>query len=181
METLHLRQDSDRAISQLIEKEPHSEDTIRFQDCDPFGHLNNSKYIDYFINARENHLINAYNLNIYREQRRHGRNWVIAKTKITYIAPVYFQEVVKITTRLIKFSGNSVTMEGVMENQRSTEINAITWIEFRYYDLQKRAPCDHPQELLELFQTIVVSDITTSDFDKRTRELVVEQRRSRRQ
>ncbi len=30
---------------------------IRFPDCDPFNHLNNSKYIDYFINAREDQLI----------------------------------------------------------------------------------------------------------------------------
>ena len=28
----------------------------RFSDCDPFGHLNNARYIDYFINAREDHL-----------------------------------------------------------------------------------------------------------------------------
>ncbi len=181
METLHPKHDCDPIIHGLsLDKEPHSEDTIRFQDCDPFGHLNNSKYIDYFINARENHLISAYNLNIYQEQKRHGRNWVIAKTKITYIAPVYFQEIVTITTRLIKFSGNSVTMEGVMENQRSAEISAIIWIDFRYYDLQKRTPCDHHQELLELFQTIVVGDINSNDFDKRTRDLVVQHRRSHR-
>ncbi len=25
---------------------------IRFSDCDPFNHLNNARYIDYFINAQ---------------------------------------------------------------------------------------------------------------------------------
>ena len=25
---------------------------IRFQDCDPLQHLNNSKYFDYYFNAR---------------------------------------------------------------------------------------------------------------------------------
>ena len=26
---------------------------IRFQDCDPYSHLNNGRYLDYFMNARE--------------------------------------------------------------------------------------------------------------------------------
>ncbi len=33
-------------------KEPETQIVIRFQDCDPFGHLNNARYIDYFVNAR---------------------------------------------------------------------------------------------------------------------------------
>ena len=41
-------------------QEPESKVAIRFQDCDPFAHLNNAKYIEYFINAREDHLIQAY-------------------------------------------------------------------------------------------------------------------------
>ena len=34
---------------------------VRFQDCDPFNHLNNSSYIDYFFDAREDQLHNRYN------------------------------------------------------------------------------------------------------------------------
>ena len=30
--------------------------TVRFQDCDPFGHLNNARYIDYFLNARQDQI-----------------------------------------------------------------------------------------------------------------------------
>jgi len=39
---------------------------IRFQDCDPFNHLNNSKYIDYFINAREEQILKHYDLDIFK-------------------------------------------------------------------------------------------------------------------
>ncbi|WP_192348725.1 hypothetical protein [Algoriphagus sp. Y33] len=35
-----------------VEKIPESNSVIRFQDYDPFNHLNNARYIDYFINAR---------------------------------------------------------------------------------------------------------------------------------
>ncbi|MGB0837938.1 MAG: acyl-CoA thioesterase, partial [Flavobacteriaceae bacterium] len=43
----------------------HNVSRIRFQDCDPFNHLNNGKYIDYFVNAREDHLLEFYNLNLF--------------------------------------------------------------------------------------------------------------------
>ncbi|MEM8567925.1 MAG: thioesterase family protein, partial [Bacteroidota bacterium] len=39
--------------------------TIRFPDCDPFNHLNNARYIDYFINAREDHELQHFNFNAY--------------------------------------------------------------------------------------------------------------------
>ena len=37
---------------------------IRFQDCDPFNHLNNAAYLNYFMNAREDHLIENYGIDI---------------------------------------------------------------------------------------------------------------------
>ena len=39
-----------------MNKNPNLDYKIRFNDGDLFGHLNNSRYLDYFINAREDHL-----------------------------------------------------------------------------------------------------------------------------
>jgi acyl-CoA thioesterase FadM len=33
---------------------------VRFSDCDPIGHLNNVKYLDYMFNAREDHVETFY-------------------------------------------------------------------------------------------------------------------------
>ncbi|MDA8650906.1 thioesterase, partial [Flavobacteriaceae bacterium] len=38
---------------------------VRFQDCDPFNHLNNAAYLNYLVNAREDQLMEAYGINIY--------------------------------------------------------------------------------------------------------------------
>ena len=40
--------------------ETTSKAKIRFIDCDPIGHLNNSKYLDYMLNAREDHVEDYY-------------------------------------------------------------------------------------------------------------------------
>ena len=47
-----------------MNKTPHSLYTIRFTDCDLFGHLNNGRYIDYLLNAREDHLKTEYGLDL---------------------------------------------------------------------------------------------------------------------
>ena len=53
-----------------------SKTKVRFQDCDPFNHLNNAKYIDYLINAREDQLIEKFDLDIYKIAFTEGVGWV---------------------------------------------------------------------------------------------------------
>jgi acyl-CoA thioester hydrolase len=48
------------------EKILESQMLVRFSDCDPFNHLNNSRYIDYIINAREDQLLKYYEFDIYK-------------------------------------------------------------------------------------------------------------------
>lgn len=43
-----------------MEKEFSSTVKIRFADCDPIGHLNNVKYLEYMLNAREDHVEQNY-------------------------------------------------------------------------------------------------------------------------
>jgi acyl-CoA thioester hydrolase len=52
--------------------------TIRFSDCDPFGHLNNSKYLDYFINAREDHLKENYDIDL-KDWALRGLGFVVSR------------------------------------------------------------------------------------------------------
>ncbi|HRG10148.1 MAG TPA: acyl-CoA thioesterase, partial [Cyclobacteriaceae bacterium] len=49
---------------------------IRFHDCDPFNHLNNSRYLDYFMTARGDQLIEHYNLDIYKLAQQEFIGWV---------------------------------------------------------------------------------------------------------
>ena len=62
-------------ISKLWE----SKALIRFPDCDPFNHLNNARYIDYFINAREDHIIANLNFNIYHFAAKYGVSEAMSK------------------------------------------------------------------------------------------------------
>ena len=57
--------------------------TVRFQDCDPFGHLNNARYVDYFMNARTDQVLEAYNLQIMKAGQT--ESWVVNKSKPCFL------------------------------------------------------------------------------------------------
>ena len=154
-----------------VDKEPVSAVVIRFQDCDPFGHLNNARYIDYFINAREDHLREHYQLDIYARQKRTRTNWVVARTRIAYLAPVVFRERVAIQTRLIHFSDKALLMEGAMLDETRKTLKAVIWIGFRHVDLSRGRGARHPGDLMALFKRICLNGVNHGCFDDRVAEL----------
>lgn len=87
-----------------LPKELESQSLIRFPDCDPFNHLNNSRYIDYIINAREDQLMSYYDFDVYKLAKEQGLSWVVAQTQIAYLAPAELMEIVTIQTRLMGFT-----------------------------------------------------------------------------
>lgn len=158
-----------------VNKEPQTDTIIRFQDCDPFGHLNNARYLDYFINAREDHLADEYDLDIYERQKQSQTNWVIAKTKIAYISPAYFREKISVRTRLIAHTDHSLLMEGVMTKASSPpppNLKAVTWIKFRHFNLAQGKPAKHSEELMSLFDKITIRGLDTQGFDARVKDLL---------
>ncbi len=153
-----------------IVKEPDSTAVIRFQDCDPFGHLYNSRYIDYFINAREDHLAKYYGLDIYERQKTCKENWLISKHEIAYISPVVFREHVLIRTCLLAFTENSILMEGVMLDAEGKSLKSVLWTRFKYFSFAKRGTTQHPKNIMQLFEAISMGNgIDCSDFDLRAR------------
>ncbi|MBI5251058.1 MAG: acyl-CoA thioesterase [Desulfomonile tiedjei] len=153
-------------------KDPCSEVVIRFQDCDPFGHLYNSRYIEYFINAREDHLGKYYGLDIYERQKTCKENWLITKHQIAYLFPVTFREVVSVRTSLLTFTDNSILMEGIMSGTKHEDLKSVIWTWFKYFSFAKSKPAQHPEDIMQLFGVISKSsEIDCSDFDGRVRGL----------
>ena len=157
-----------------IIREPESYATIRFHDCDPLGHLNNSRFIDYFLDAREDHLIDCYGFDIYERQKQLRTNWVVARHEIAYIAPVQFRETVLLKTRLLHFTEKLLLMEGVMASQNGTVVKSVIWTEFRYYSLETGRAMNHPDDLMLFLGTIALEDglsIEVKGFAARVTEI----------
>ncbi|WP_242927267.1 acyl-CoA thioesterase [Pontibacter vulgaris] len=155
------------------EKVLESKALIRFEDCDPFGHLNNGRYIDYYLNAREDQLRDNYNLDIYAHSKNTGQAWVVASNQIAYLREVNFMETVTIKTSLRWYTDTDLLMEGQMTDIKTGAIKSVIWTRFTYIDIRKGGKAQHPDYLKQVFSEVALDGEGKVDayFEDRVKEL----------
>lgn len=144
---------------------------IRFHDCDPFNHLNNSRYIDYIMTARGDQLIDNYHLDIYQLSREHGIGWVTAQTQISYLSPATLMEEVIIQTQLLSFSDKSLHLEALMWNNGKTSLKAVMWAKLVHYNLKTKSSLPHSDSLMTFFRDIESPLSQILSFEERVKTL----------
>lgn len=159
-------------MKELI-KEPESQVLVRFQDCDPYGHLNNSKYLDYMLNVREDHLINTYDFDVFKMAKEEGRAWVVGHHEMTYVRPVFVMEKVIVQSRLINYTEKYVQAEMVMYDLPKTHVKAVLWTKFFHFDIKAQRGKEHSADHLTLFKNLLVP-IGSEKIEERGRVLVEE-------
>lgn len=138
----------------MLEKFPTSTSVIRFQDCDPMNHLNNSKYIDYMINAREDHLEEFYNLPIYSYAMTEKKGWVVGKNEIIYKRPALLMEKVLFRSRVIYYGPKRIHVEISMHDEKNTHLKAILWSTFVHIDMKTGKAIEHDSKITELLESV---------------------------
>ena len=58
-----------------------------------------------------------------------------------------------------------------MWNESETELKAILWTKFIYYDINSKRISNHSEDLIKLFKTIVVP-VEQFSFEKRCIEII---------
>lgn len=155
----------------VLEKLLESRMKVRFHDCDPFNHLNNSRYMDYVMTARGDQIQEHYGLDIYKIAKEEGLGWVSAQTQIAYMVPAYLMEEVVIQTQLTAFSGRSLSVEALMWNADKRVLKALVWVRLVHYDLHAKKSHQHSAALMQLFGQVVNPPEAAMDFEARARDL----------
>ncbi|MBC7388346.1 MAG: acyl-CoA thioesterase [Opitutaceae bacterium] len=148
-----------------------SKTRIQYQDCDPFNHLNNSKYIDYIMAARTEQLLDHYGFNVSDYAYKQGIGWVTAQTQISYFQPASWMEVVTIQSRLIHFSESSLLVEGLMWDEYKTKLKSAMWVKLVHFNIQTQKSHKHSEALLELFNKMHSPLQSHVAFDERMKSL----------
>jgi acyl-CoA thioester hydrolase len=151
-----------------LKKELESTAFISFGDCDPFRHLNNARYIDYFLEAREQQLLVNYHFSL-AEWGAKGKGWFVTQNQIAYIKPARYAETVIITSRILEFDDYNLLLEMIMWNKKKTDIKAIFWSRLSHIDLIEGKKLQHDDELNKLFSAVRYSEegIELKIFDRR--------------
>jgi len=140
-----------------MEKTPVSFYTVRFNDCDPLGHLNNSRYLDYFLNAREDHLREAYGIDL-REWAEQGNAFVVHSHEIRYLRPALYNEVVSIQTGLIGAGETWLLVEMSMFD-RDQQLKAILWSRFTHINPRTGRKEPHSAQLLDFVRQVLLPGV----------------------
>ena len=155
----------------MIQKVWESKTVIRFPDCDPFNHLNNARYLDYFINAREDHSVNYLNFNIYEFAARHGLSWVVSKSQIVYLKPAFLMETVVIDSTMLELKEKEILVEMKMWSDERAKLKSVLWTSFVHVNLKTQKPERHSAELMELFKPLENPLPEKISFDERVEQL----------
>ncbi|MDO5972035.1 acyl-CoA thioesterase [Flavivirga aquimarina] len=143
-----------------------SKTKVRFQDCDPFNHLNNGSYINYFMNHREDVLIQHYDIDIYKMAKETGKSWVSSSNQIAYLKPTFLMETIVLESQLIRFTNSELYVEMRMYNEDKSHLKAIIWCGFVYFDLLKQKRETHTEDLMLLFEN-VNNPVNAATFEER--------------
>ncbi len=150
-------------LSKILE----SKKRIQYQDCDPFNHLNNSRYIDYIMGARTEQLFEQYGFNVAELAYRDGIGWVTAQTQISYFHPVSWMEIITIESKLIRFSESSLLVEALMWDENKTKLKALMWAKLVHFNIKTQQSNKHSEELMQLFRAVHFPLENNPSFDER--------------
>lgn len=126
---------------------------VRFQHCDPLGHLNNSAYIDYFLNAREDQLMEYYHIDTYDYAMTQHKAWVVASHSINYHVPLKARQEVEVQSYLSSYSSKSIQVNFEMKLNGKKSATLLTT--FVHVDLSSGKPVDHAEEWMQFFNEIL--------------------------
>src|SRR5688572_24345185 len=144
---------------------------IRFNDCDSFRHLNNSGFIDYMLNAREDHLYEFHDISM-TDLYKKGAAWVVNKHEIIYLNPANYGEQVCIQSDLIKLSDDALLVEMIMWDEHQRQMKAILWTKFIHFELKTGKREKHPQWFMELAAPLEKTELQGFSINERISILV---------
>ena len=145
-----------------LEQKPKSFYTIRFHDCDLYGHLNNVRYFNYMLDAREDHLKEYYNLSL-KNFYTQGLAWVISNQEIFYMRPASYGEKVCIYSSLIEATKEYLITEMIMSDENEKKIKAVLWAKHICLNALTMKKQDHSDEFMEFAKSIEIKDVNVPD------------------
>ena len=161
---------------------PETTYRVHFQDCDMLGHLNNARYLDYFLNAREDHTTEHYALNMGELAREQHAAWVITKHHISYLKPAKQGVKVRVLSQLIHFDNSNLVLEMQMRSEDGARLLALLWSEMTNEAMPAGTRTDHANAMMDLLDELDVEEVDydPDGFDDRVKEVRQQLKKQRR-
>ncbi len=165
-----------KEITKVYPQTTHSRTIIRFQDCDPFKHLNNINYFSYFFNAREDQVAQLYEFNVGEVYEEYHTGWVVYNHQISYIRPAMMGEWVRISSSLIHHTDDTIVIEYFMTDDKHQKLKTLLWSTLKYIDMKTGKTTPHQPIMTDYLQSILLDnfDFGSTDFHARIGQIKAE-------
>ena len=120
---------------------------VRYGDLDPQGHVNNAKHLTYFEQARIAYMIE---LELFtRDQSFMQIGVILADVHITYLAPIYYAEHIKVGVHAAKMGNKSMTWAQNIVDAKTGKELARGEVVLVAYDYREQRTINIPHEWRE--------------------------------
>lgn len=123
---------------------------VRYGDLDPQGHVNNAKHLTYFEQARIAYLVE---LGLFtKDQSFMEIGVILADVHITYLAPIYYGEHIKVGVRVVKLGTKSMTWAQNIVDIKTNKELAKGEVILVTYDYEEKKTINIPNEWREIIK-----------------------------
>jgi acyl-CoA thioester hydrolase len=123
---------------------------VRYGDLDPQGHVNNAKHLTYFEQARIAYLVE---LGLFtKDQSFMEIGVILADVHITYFAPIYYGEHIKVGVRVVKLGTKSMTWAQNIVDIKTNKELAKGEVILVTYDYEEKKTINIPNEWREIIK-----------------------------
>jgi len=125
---------------------------VRYGDLDPQAHVNNAKFLTYMEQGR---IAYIRDLGLWDGRSFFDIGIILAEARVTFLAPIYFGQKVKVGVRVSEIGNKSMTMEYVLLDSDSGEklaTGSSVLVAYDYRLAQSRPIPDHWREVIKRFE-----------------------------
>jgi len=117
-------------------------DTVRYSDCDMHSHMNHTRYLTFFEQARIEYF-RAMGMN--PGPTKESIPFIVVHASCDYRAPAYLNDEIEVQLGITKWGKTSFTMECVMIRGTDKALLAEAKTVLVMYDYQKETPVPLPE------------------------------------
>jgi len=127
---------------------------VRFSDCDPMGHLNNARYIDYMFNAMEDAVKQNLKIDLAKQMKK-GLGWVVVGHDIKYFNPVTHHEKISIRTEVVDVKDDQLIFVIKMFDKKGKQLKSVLRSRLIHFNIESKKRTSHPSKIQKKFESLV--------------------------
>lgn len=124
-----------------------STERVQFSHVDPYGHLNTSRYVEYFLNHRihaAEEQLQCLTMDLVKEL---SVGFVVQEMSTRFLLPCFQGETLEIASWVSQKSSHGFTLSVIMSSMKNHKAKACGRIQFVSVDMKTGRPIALPQAL----------------------------------